>query len=155
MQGTLFVEEVLEEDDGVEQVLRRHHALMRSQSPEESCHVMSGAELRASGARVFAAREGQDVLGIGALKPIGQGQIELKSMHTVAEARGKGVGKLILNRLIAVGIELDAKDLLLETGADAHFVAARALYEKLGFSYVPPFGDYQVDPLSVFMCKTL
>lgn len=155
MTDDLVIYEIHETDPGVEHVLQRHHTQMRSQSPEESCHVMTGDELRASGARLFAAREGQTVLGIGALKPIGADQIELKSMHTVAEARGKGVGRSILDHLVATAIDMGACEIVLETGSDANFLPARTLYAQTGFSEIPPFGDYQEDPLSTFMCKTL
>ncbi|POB65781.1 GNAT family N-acetyltransferase, partial [Vibrio vulnificus] len=43
----------------------------------------------------------------------------------------------------------------LETGTMAFFAPARALYEKFGFEYCAPFGDYQEDPNSCFMTLTL
>ena len=147
--------EVTAPEPRVEDILKRHHAQMRAQSPEESCHVMTGSQLRASGARLFAARDADRVLGIGALKPLSAQRIELKSMHTIAEARGKGIGRMILVHLIAIAQHLDATDILLETGSDDHFIAARQLYEKHGFTYIPPFGDYQEDPLSVFMHRAV
>lgn len=88
MPDPITVFEITGPDAGVEHVLQRHHDQMRTQSPEESCHVMTGTELRASGARIFAASDGQTVFGIGALKPIGPKQIELKSMaHNFRSAR--------------------------------------------------------------------
>jgi putative acetyltransferase len=41
----------------------------------------------------------------------------------------------------------------LETGVENH--AALALYAQAGFQRRDPFGDYQADPLSVFMQKDL
>ena len=38
--------------------------------------------------------------------------------------------------------------LRLETGI--HQQAAIALYERMGYHAIPPFGDYRPDPLSVF-----
>nr|WP_299346363.1 molybdenum cofactor synthesis domain-containing protein [uncultured Maritalea sp.] len=43
----------------------------------------------------------------------------------------------------------------LETGSDASFLAARNLYLSEGFAVCPPFGSYTLDPLSVFMTRTL
>ena len=43
----------------------------------------------------------------------------------------------------------------LETGAQPEFAPARALYERHGFEYRGPFGDYTDDPNSVFMTKAL
>ena len=137
-------------DPALEAVLARHHALMRSQSPEESCHVMTAEELRASGARLFAARDAGGVLGIGALKPIAEG-VELKSMHTVAEARGRGVARELLAHLLTEARASGAAAVFLETGSGADHRAARGLYEGAGFCTCPPFGDYIEDPESVFM----
>jgi ribosomal protein S18 acetylase RimI-like enzyme len=43
--------------------------------------------------------------------------------------------------------------LRLETGI--HQKAAIALYERMGFQSIPPFGEYQPDPLSRFYEKRL
>ncbi len=150
----MIVERVDHPDAGVTAILDRHYALMRSQSPEESCHVMTAEELRASGASLYCLRDGEKVLGIGALKPFGD-DVELKSMHTLAEARGRGVARLILDHLIDVGRASDARAMYLETGSKDHHAAARTLYERAGFDYCPPFGDYVEDAETVFMCRTL
>lgn len=148
--------EVVAADAAVEDILARHHALMRATSPEESCHVMTGAELRASGARVFrVSGEAGQVLGIGALKPIGQDAVELKSMHTLSEARGRGVAAVLLQGLLAEARRIGAQEVLLETGSAEEFAPARRLYERAGFSECPPFGDYVEDPLSTFMHRAL
>lgn len=150
------VSEVTAADAAVEDVLARHHALMRSTSPEESCHVMTGAELRASGARVFrVADEDGQVLGIGALKPLGPEAVELKSMHTLSEARGRGVAAVLLAGLLTEAGRIGAREVLLETGSAEEFAPARRLYERAGFVECPPFGDYVEDPLSTFMQKPL
>ncbi|MEJ6390576.1 GNAT family N-acetyltransferase [Gymnodinialimonas ulvae] len=148
------ISEVLQADPAVDDVLARHHALMRSQSPAESCHVMTGDELRAAGARLFALREAGRVLAIGALKPFGDA-MELKSMHTIAEARGAGVARRLLVHLVAQAQGAHAKALYLETGSGAAHMAARALYERAGFVLCPPFGDYTEDPESVFMTRRI
>ena len=43
----------------------------------------------------------------------------------------------------------------LETGSMAAFVPAQRLYESFGFSACGPFGDYALDPNSVFMTLRL
>ena len=45
--------------------------------------------------------------------------------------------------------------LSLETGSLEAFLPARELYESFGFSYCPPFGDYALDPNSVFLTRVL
>jgi len=139
----------------VDALLRRHFALMRSQSPAESCHVMEPEALLERDAVLFAARDGDAVLGVGALTVIAPGHGELKSMHTAAEARGRGVGRAVLAALMDAARERGLTRLSLETGSADAFAAARALYAAHGFVECPPFGDYVVDPLSVFMTRTL
>ena len=45
--------------------------------------------------------------------------------------------------------------LSLETGSGDFFEPARRLYQKFGFAYCEPFGDYRPDPLSVFMTREI
>lgn len=140
----------------VRALLERHFALMRAGSPEESCHVMEPDALLERGAVLVAAREeGGSVLGIGALTVIASGHGELKSMHTAAEARGRGVAQAVLAELIKTARAQDISRLSLETGSADMFAPARALYARNGFALCAPFGDYMTDPLSVFMTRTL
>lgn len=168
MDQTLTLEEVRSPDNAVEALLARHHADMRAQSPEESCHVMTSGALRASGARVFALRAGGLLCAVGALKPLdraawpkdvdwpeGGTVMELKSMHVARERRGEGLGKVLLDGLTAQARTGGAVGLCLETGTQPEFAAARALYHGTGFTDCPPFGDYVSDPLSVFMLRRL
>ncbi|MFA3919608.1 GNAT family N-acetyltransferase [Ruegeria hyattellae] len=136
-------------------LLLRHFELMRDASPEESCHVMEPDALLEAGAVLISARQGNAVLGIGALTEIAPGHGELKSMHTAAEARGRGVARAILQVLIAKAQDRALQRVSLETGSDALFAPARALYTAHGFSECQPFGNYREDPLSVFMTRTL
>ena len=48
-----------------------------------------------------------------------------------------------------------ASTLTVENGSVGFFGAGRKLYEKRGFTYCEPFGDYGLDPNSVFMTKAL
>ncbi|MCL6283738.1 GNAT family N-acetyltransferase [Ruegeria sp. 2012CJ41-6] len=136
-------------------LLLRHFALMRDASPEESCHVMQPDALLEAGAVLISARHGDAVLGIGALTEIAPGHGELKSMHTAAEARGRGVARAILQALISEAQDRALQRVSLETGSDPLFAPARALYIAHGFNECPPFGEYREDPLSVFMTRSL
>lgn len=142
-------------DAGVSELLRRHHALMRSQSPEESCHVMTERELIASGCLVLACRRGGAVVGVGAIKALDADHAELKSMHTAERARGTGVGRGLLMALLDRARHAGHGQISLETGTAEAFAPARALYAAHGFETCPPFGDYREDPLSVFMTRML
>lgn len=141
-------------ESDVAALLHRHFALMRSQSPAESCHVLPAEELDAADVRLFALRERGKVCATGALKMCGT-WAEVKSMHTAKEARGRGFGRAMIAALISAAYRLELHSLKLETGSGPEHDAARQLYERAGFVPCPPFGSYRTDPLSVFMCCDL
>ena len=139
----------------VRELLLRHFDLMRASSPAESCHVMEPEALLEKDAVLFAAWDGATVLGVGALTVIAPGHGELKSMHTAEAARGRGVGRAILEALMAHADNIGLTRVSLETGSADLFAPARSLYVARGFARCPPFGGYVADPLSVFMTRTL
>ena len=136
-------------------LLGAHFALMRATSPAESCHVMAPEDVFAQADVVVCAHQGEDLLGIGAYKALCGAHVELKSMHTTAAARGKGVGRAILLDLMARARATGFQRMSLETGSAVEFAPARALYAAQGFEDCPPFGDYVLDPLSAFMTRQL
>ena len=139
----------------VAEILARHYAQMRAQSPAESCHVKTGEELISADGMMFALREKGVALAVGAMVPLAPGHFELKSMHVVEAARGRGLGRELLTRMIAHARQGGARQISLETGADHHHAAARALYRGAGFEECLPFGDYTGDPLSTYMSRGL
>jgi len=142
-------------DHGVATLIATHFDLMRSSSPEESCHVQPADALEEDDAFFVAARRNETVLSIGAFKQIGPDHCEIKSMHTHVDARGQGLALHVLRALIS---EAKAQGLVrasLETGSDALFAPARRLYLSESFEICSPFGDYVEDPLSVFMTRLL
>ncbi|MEW9921142.1 GNAT family N-acetyltransferase [Marimonas sp. MJW-29] len=139
----------------VQSLLTRHFDLMRALTPEEGCHVILPAKLNAEVALLIGVRRNGTLPGIGALKQIGPDHGELKSMHTVAEARGQGVARKLLEALTAAAKARGIARLSLETGTAPAFGPARALYAKAGFEECPPFADYKPYPLSVYMTKSL
>lgn len=139
----------------VRALLERHVALMAAASPEESCHVLAPDELLSRDALLLTLRENGRLLGTGALAPIAGGHAEIKSMHTAEAARGTGVARAILTALMDEARSRGYTRLSLETGSDAPFAAARALYLRFGFEECPPFAGYGPDPLSTFMTKAI
>lgn len=144
--------DVAEED--VAALLSRHFDLMRSQSPPESCHVLPGAALAAADVCLWVARQGDDALGVGGLRHCGTWG-EVKSMHTAAEARGKGVALALLETVTEHARSVGMTRLNLETGSGDEHAPARRLYTRAGFEICAPFGGYTHDPLSVFMTRAL
>lgn len=136
-------------------LLQRHLDLMRASSPPESVHALDPEALAVPSVRFFTLREGDTVLGMGALKAIDAGHAEIKSMHVVAEARGRGLARVLLNHLLAEGRAAGFARLSLETGVEPVFAPARQLYASAGFATCPPFEGYAEDPNSVFMTRLL
>lgn len=99
---------------------------------------------------MFTAWAGEDLLGMGALKYLGGGDGELKSMRTAPERLRSGVGAAMLAHLIAQARARGYHRLSLETGANDAFAPARAMYARSGFVSCGPFGDYTAIDFSRF-----
>jgi putative acetyltransferase len=139
------------DDPRVAALLATHFATMRSTAPVESCHVLPIDAMRVPELSFWAAWDGEVLLGFGGLYELSPDHGEVKSMHTAEAGRRRGIGAAILRHIIAVARERGYRRLSLETGAMAFFVPARTMYERQGFEYCAPFGDYVDDPNSVFM----
>ncbi|MBA4325472.1 MAG: GNAT family N-acetyltransferase [Rhodobacter sp.] len=133
----------------------RHTADMHADTPPESIHMMDKGALAAPGIRFFVLRDAGKPLAMGAFKRIDADHAEIKSMHVLTEARGRGLSKAMLDHLVARARADGFTRLSLETGVQPTFVAARALYARAGFKDCPPFEGYADDPNSVFMTKVL
>ena len=124
-------------------ILRRHLAFCLSETPPEHSFALDAEGLLDPAVTFFSCRDGDAVLGVGAIKQLEPGHGELKSMHTAAEARGRGVGRAMLAHLLAVARSRGYQRVSLETGTTPGFAAARALYTGAGFVPAEPFGGYQ------------
>jgi putative acetyltransferase len=99
----------------------------------------------------YSARENGRLLGVAALRRLDASDVELKSMHTVEAARGRGVGEAIVRRLLDDAATLGYTNVSLETGTTDAFAPARRLYKRIGFRTCEPFGEYTVNPHSTCM----
>ncbi|MCR9195530.1 MAG: GNAT family N-acetyltransferase [Hyphomonas sp.] len=132
-----------------------HAKLMLSLSPPGSCHFLPMDGLKRPDVTVWEMREGDALIGCGALQHLSDTHGEVKSMHTLARYRGAGLGRKMLEHVIAVAKERGYDRLSLETGSMDGFKPSRMLYQSFGFELCPPFGDYVEDPHSVFMTRTM
>ena len=105
--------------------------------------------------RSSATATGGDLLAVGALKQLDAEHGELKSMHTAAAARGRGIGAAMVEHLLDVARGRGLRRVSLETGSMDAFVPARTLYARYGFAECGPFGDYSPSPNSTFMTLEL
>lgn len=136
-------------------LMTRHTADMHADTPPESIHMMDAGQLATPGIWFFVMREAGAPVAMGAFKRIDDTHAEIKSMHVLAEARGKGLSRAMLDHLLTQAKAQGFARLSLETGVQPTFVAARALYLKAGFTECGPFEGYSLDPNSVFMTRTL
>ena len=75
--------------------------------------------------------------------------------HTAQAARRRGLGRAMLDHLLAVARERGLTQVSLETGSMEAFSPARRLYERAGFTPCEPFADYSPSRNSTFMTLTL
>ena len=136
-------------------LLDEHLRHMHELSPPESVHALDVAQLKRPEITFWTARDGDLLLGCGALKELALDHGEIKSMRTPAVQRRRGAGRAILNHIISEAIIRGYKRLSLETGPVSTFAAAHKLYESAGFRPCGPFGDYKLDLHSVFMALDL
>ncbi|MET0310914.1 MAG: GNAT family N-acetyltransferase [Burkholderiaceae bacterium] len=136
-------------------LLEEHVRNMYEVSPPESVHALDLARLRVPAITFWTAWEGPVLMGCGALKDLGGGHGEIKSMRTPEALRGRGAGRAILAHIIDEAKSRGYERLSLETGSQDAFVPARKLYASFGFEACGPFGDYTLDPASVFMTLLL
>ena len=139
----------------VHALLNEHLAHMHSITPAESVHALPIDELRKPDITFWCAWEGEELLGCGALKELTPRHGEVKSMRTVRAHLRKGVARAILVQIMDEARRRSYERLSLETGSMAEFQPAVRLYANFGFSPCPPFGDYVLDPNSLFMTKAL
>lgn len=133
----------------------RHQAFCHADTPPESIHMLDRGALAADGVAFFVARIGGQPAAMGAIKPIGDGHAEIKSMHVMDEMRGQRLGERMLHHLIGAARAAGMTRLSLETGAQDSFAPARRLYAQAGFAECAPFADYRPDPMSCFMTLRL
>ena len=121
--------------------------------PLESNHLMDIDSLMQGDVLFLVARDvGGQAVGCAVLVNRG-GYGEVKRMYVDEAGRGRGIGRKLLEQLTMFARMSGLQALKLETGI--HQPEAIGLYERSGFVRIDPFGDYQPDPLSLFMEKRL
>ena len=134
-------------------LLETHLAFANEHSAPEDVHALDVHGLSQPEIQFFSMRLDGALLGVGALKQLDADHYEIKSMHTAAAARGQGVGRAMVQHLVATARAAGAKSVSLETGTMEAMAPARKLYRSLGFVECEPFGDYQ--PVDASVCMTL
>jgi putative acetyltransferase len=141
--------------DESQSIVREHMAGMLANTPPESVHALPLDKLRQAHITFWTAWLGTELCGCGALQTLDHLQGEVKSMRTREKFLRQGVGQALLSHIVTEASARGLKKLSLETGSSESFAAARSMYLRNGFEICGPFGDYKLDPHSVFMTKLL
>jgi len=123
--------------------------------PTESIHQEDAQALLAANIYFVGAYQGQVLMGIGAVKRIDASLPygEIKNLFVDPGHRGRGVSRVIMQALEQYLLDAGIDVCRLETGVNQP--ESIGLYESLGYKRCGPYGDYQSDPLSIFMQKEL
>jgi putative acetyltransferase len=124
---------------------------MHENTPAGHVFALDLSGLQAANVTVWSAWDGNAIAGIGALKELGDGGGEVKSMRTHPAHLRKGVGAALLEHIIAAARARGLRQLSLETGSGAAFEPALALYRKRGFKDGEAFGDYVRSAFNQFL----
>lgn len=99
---------------------------------------IEGRYLSRGGLFEVLERDGK-VIGTVGLLPTGDRVCELRKMYLAREERGKGLGRLLLERMIAAARARRFRRMELETAS--RLVGALRLYERFGFKAIPKSGE--------------
>lgn len=146
------IDGISDDVDALIQLSREYHAGLY---PPESIHQEGSKLLLARNIYFIGAYLQQTLLGIGAVKRVEASPSygEIKNLFVDPDHRGKGASRLIMTVLEQHLIDRNILHCRLETGTGQP--ESISLYKSLGYRERPAYGDYQADPLSLFMEKTL
>jgi putative acetyltransferase len=137
--------------EAVRSLLALHHSGMRANSPPGLSFALDLTGLQAAGVTVWTAWDGEALAGVGALKVLGGGLGEVKSMRTHPDHLRQGVAAALLEHIVGEARRRGLTRLCLETGTGPAFEAALALYLRRGFTFGEPFGDYRPSAFNQFL----
>ena len=141
--------------DDVRAMVAALNAYLRPLSPPQFQFQMTAEQMSGPDTTVFVVRGGGAAVGMGSLKIHDPKFGEVKRMFTRPEARGTGLGRIILDAVEGEARAKGLRMLRLETGATPGFEAAWRVYERGGFVRCGAFLDYPDSGFSRFYEKKL
>ena len=124
---------------------------MHANSPPGHVFALDLTGLKAPGVSVWSAWRGGTIAGIGALKDLGDGTAEIKSMRTHPHHLRQGIAAAILDHIIGEARTRGLARLSLETGRGPAFEPALELYRTRGFVNGGAFADYEASDFNQYM----
>jgi putative acetyltransferase len=138
-------------DERVKALLTRHLEGMHANSPPGHVFALDWSGLQKPQISFYAVWEGEELLGVGALKELEPGIGEIKSMRTADAHLRRGVAATMLEHIIAEAHRRGYRRLSLETGLGPAFEPAFTLYRKYGFTEGGAFSEYVKSPFNRFL----
>ncbi len=83
------------------------------------------------------AQEDPMFVGCVGLRPFDSRVGEIKRLYVAPDLRGRGLGRMLINRVLSEALELGYERLVLDSLPS--MAAARALYESVGFFEISPY----------------
>lgn len=135
----------------VRALLALHLKGMHASSPPGTVHALDLSGLKTPEVTVWTAWRSGALLGIGALKSLGDASGEIKSMRTHPDHLRQGVAAALLDHIIGEARARGWRRLSLETGSGPAFEASLALYRKRGFIDGEAFDGYTPSAFNQFL----
>jgi putative acetyltransferase len=136
----------------VRALIEASDAYMASLYPSESNHLLDMVTLMRPEMMLYAIEADGEVLGCGGFW-MHADYAEVKRVYVNPKSRGLGLARKLMTHIEDEMRRAGFHIARLETGVSQP--EALGLYRALGYRECGPFGDYKLDPLSVFMEKAL
>ena len=139
----LFIRTINKDDDNaLAKIIRGTLAEFKANKPgtvyfdNRTDHLFE--EFKIARSIYYVAEFDGEIIGGGGIYPtenLPAGTCELVKFYLSPSTRGKGIGKILLEKCIAAAKELGYKKIYLETMPE--LTIAIPMYEKMGFTYLP------------------
>jgi putative acetyltransferase len=136
--------------DATRSLLAFHLREMHANSPQGSVFALDLSGLKLPSVTVWTAWRGAEIAGVAALKDLGDGTGELKSMRTHPRHLRSGVAAALLDYILAEARARGLSRLSIETGSGPAFDPGLALYHSRGFLGGEAFGGYEKTAFNQF-----
>ncbi len=152
MTASFTVRPVALDDPQFRYLLALHLAGMHGHSPPDAVFALDLSGFSDPALTLLGAwSAGERLAAIGAMKRLGGGQAEVKSMRAHPDFLRRGAGAAVLDAIIATARQENIRCLSLETGSGAAFAPALALYRKRGFTNGEAFAGYTASAFNQFL----